>query len=334
MSVAVAHPWVLALLLLALLPLFRSADCPLPYSWLQLLPRDPVSQWLGWLVRFAAMLALAAVVLGLAGLHRPAVAVERIGRGAEIVLLLDRSRSMDESFVARSQAETIMGTHSRRSKRHVARELLSRFVERRGQDLFGLLVFSTFPMRVLDLTSNQAAVQAAIRASDVGRGLGETDIGAALEAALSDFADRPYTGSRIIMLVSDGGAQLTPAVRERIADGLRRHRVALYWIYIRSPRSPGLMPESEVSDDIADTVPEHFLHKFFSSLETPYRAYQAENPQDLERAIADVGRLESLPIHLTEIVPPRDLAPWCYAAALPLVLLLIGAKAMEVRAWR
>lgn len=334
MSVQVVHPWVLVLLPLALLPLLRSAQRPLTYSWLRQMPKDRLSQVLAWLVRIAAVAAIAAIVLGLAGLQRPAAAVERIGRGAEIVLLLDRSRSMDEAFAGRTRMDTVMGTTVRRSKRHVAREVLSEFAARRGQDLFGMVVFSTFPMRVLDFTQHQETIQAAIRASDIGRGLGETDIGAALETALSYFTDRAYTGSRIIMLVSDGGAQITSAVRERIAEQMQRRRAALYWIYIRSPRSPGLLPEAEIGEEIADTVPEHFLHKFFLSMNTPYRAYQAENPEELARAMEDVGRLASMPIHLTELVPPRDLSRWCYATALPLVLLLVMAKAMELRAWR
>lgn len=335
MNLAVTQPWALLLLPLALLPLLRPAERLLTYPWLRLIPRDRLGVTLGWLLRAAAVAAIGAIVLGLAGLERPAVTVERIGRGAEIVLLLDRSRSMDEPFISsRAQFDTVMGMRGLKSKRHVAREMLSRFLADRGQDLFGMVVFSTFPMRVLDFTQHQETIQAAIRASDLGRGLGETDIGAALETALSYFADRPYTGSRIIMLVSDGGAQIAPAVRERIVEQMKRYRVALYWIYIRSLHSPGLMAEAQIEDEIADTVPEHFLHKFFLSMGTAYRAYQGENPQDLTRAINDVGRLENLPIYLTETVPPRDLSGLCYAVAFPLVLLLVGAKAMELRSWR
>jgi hypothetical protein len=43
-------------------------------------------------------LALAALVFALAGPYRPETTVERVGQGAEIVLVLDRSRSMDQGF--------------------------------------------------------------------------------------------------------------------------------------------------------------------------------------------------------------------------------------------
>jgi len=35
-------------------------------------------------------------------------------------------------------------------------------------------------------------------------------------------------------------------------------------------------------------VPEVFLHRFFGSMGTPYRAYEAEDPESLQKAIADV----------------------------------------------
>ena len=82
-----------------------------------------------------------------------------------------------------------------------------------------------------------------------------------------------------------------------------------------------------------DTVPEHFLHKFFSGLGTPYRAYEAENPETLQKAIDDVNRIERLPIQFTEVLPRRDLSQKCYGAALGCALLLLAFKFVEVRRW-
>ncbi|MGZ8975777.1 MAG: hypothetical protein ACXW17_21405, partial [Methylomagnum sp.] len=44
----------------------------------------------------------AGLLLGLAGLFRREYTVERVGQNAHIVLLLDRSRSMDDSFAGRA----------------------------------------------------------------------------------------------------------------------------------------------------------------------------------------------------------------------------------------
>jgi mxaC protein len=75
------------------------------------------------------------------------------------------------------------------------------------------------------------------------------------------------------------------------------------------------------------------LHRWFGSLTTPYRAYEAGDSQALQRAIADVDRLERLPIITVETVPRRDLVPWADGAALAAVLLLLAARLAEIRRW-
>ena len=348
----VTCPWVLVLLPLAAIPLLWDARAELRYSWLVLVPRDAVSTLLAWALRVAGALALAALVVGLAGAYRPATQVERIGRGAEIILVLDRSRSMDQAFVSAMtknglpegfrEGRNVLGDNlsynrsdtRRESKGHTARRLLADFTANRKEDRFGMIMFSTLPIRVLEFTQKQEAIQAAITAGDIGRGLSETDIGLALEDALSYFDDRPYTGSRLIMLVSDGGDHIDPDARTRITALMRKHRVALYWIYIRSYGSPGLMVESDEAPTNADSVPEYFLHKFFQGMGTPYRAYEAENPQALQRAITDVSRLENLPITFYDTLPRQDLSQYFFGLALVLILFLLAAKIAEVKTWQ
>jgi mxaC protein len=341
------HPWVLLLLPLAVLPLVAEAGTPVVHSWLRLMPRDAASEALQWVLRGASALAIAALVVGIAGPHRPEYDVERVGTGAEIVLVLDRSRSMDQNFAAGRVTGAPAGTGpeaierytrlnqtgARDSKGKVARQMLAEFAAKRSQDRFAMIAFSTLPMRVLDFTQKQEVIQAAITAGNIGRGLSETDIGLALQDALSFFEDRPYTGSRIIMLVSDGGDHMEPDARERITYLARKLRVAVYWIYIRSFRSPGLMADSSEPPSNTDIVPEYFLHRFFQGIGTPYRAYEAENPEALQKAIDDVNRLENLPITYRDTVPRRDLAPWCHAVALACIAVLLAGNLVELRRW-
>lgn len=340
-----AHPGVLLLLPLALLPLLHRRSDGLAHSWLGLLPVDPASDALAKALRAAAVLACAALVLALAGPHRPEIQVERTGTGAEIVLVLDRSRSMDQGFAGAGRADAPKGTgpealtyylslqqrRNQNSKGQVARQLLGEFAAKRPADRFAMVAFSTLPMRVLDFTQKAEVIQAAITAGNIGRGLSETDIGLALQSALDTFEGRPYTGSRIVMLVSDGGDHIDPDVQERVARLVKRHRVSLYWIYIRSSSSPGLMADASEAPAQRDTVPEYFLHRYFQSLGVPYRAYEAENTEALKTAIDDVNRLENLPITYTDTVPRRDLAAWGYGLALACVLLLLGANLLELR---
>lgn len=346
-SIGWAHPAWLWLLPLALLPLLRDGRTTRSHSWLALLPADRASVTLKWLLRVLGALAIACIVVALAGVYRAEYEVERVGQGAEIALLLDRSRSMDERFVSSSASVNGPAPGSaawyaynqqdesvRVSKGQAARQLLGEFAASRQQDRFAMAVFSTLPIRVLDFTQKTDVVQAAIAAGEVGRGLGETDIAAALLEGLRFFDDRPYTGSRIVLLVSDGGDHIDPGVRQLIVDRLRAQRVSLYWIYIRSARSPGLRASAGDAPAAVDTVPELFLDRFFQSAGVPYRAYEAENPESLKRAIADVGRLENLPITYQDLVPRRDMTAHAYALALAAVLLLLASRWTEGRSWR
>ena len=341
------HPWLLWLLPLAALPLLAQPGGALVNAWPSLLRRDRASDLLGWALRLLGMLGLAALIVGIAGPYRPEYPIERVGKGAEIVLVLDRSRSMDQGFAGARPTGAMKGTgpeaidfyfsqapaRLRESKGKVARQLMAEFAAKRPDDRFGMIVFSTLPIRVLEFTQKEEPIQAAIAAGNIGRGLSETNIGLALEAALSYFDDQPYTGSRIIMLVSDGGDRLDSDAMERITHLARKHRVAIYWLYLRSANSPGLMLESGEAPENADTVPEYLLHRFFASLGTPYHAYEAGNAEALQKAIDTVNRLENLPITYLDTVPRRDLSAVCYGAALACVALLLTANLVEIRRW-
>ncbi|HSV69225.1 MAG TPA: vWA domain-containing protein [Methylibium sp.] len=338
------HPWLLLALPLALLPWWQRPREALVWSWGELLPPDRASDLLDVGLRAIASLAVAALVVGAAGWYRPAYEVEQVGQGAEIVMLVDRSRSMDQPFVtgaARHQQPSLLSYQtgreaadkSRQTKQQVAREMLAGFAAQRGADRFAMETFTTLPIRVMGFSQKPAAVQASIAAGKIGRGLAETDIGLAMLDALDLFRDRPYTGSRIVMLVSDGGDVIEPERRDNIAKLAREYRVGIYWIYIRSHRSPGLRAE-EAAMANGETAPEYFLHRFLGGIGVPYRAYEAEDPEALKRALADVGRLENLPISYRDIVPRRDLARWAWGAALALVLTLLVAKLTEIRTWR
>lgn len=331
MSLAFEHPWLLALLPLALLALTGAPSTAATYSWLEPLPRDLVSLAADWLLRLASVTAIAAVVTGLSGPYRPEVQVERVARGAEVVLLLDRSRSMDQPF-GNDPNLPAFSAAAPEPKGRVAKQILAEFAAKRSQDLFAMVLFSTFPVPVLSFTQHQEMIQAAIAAGQIGRGLADTDIGRALLSAASLFAERPYSGSRVILLVSDGGAQLDPETRAQIVRAMKRHRIALYWIYIRSYRSPGLAGDPAQSDD--EAVPERSLHAFFKTMGMPYRAYEAENPDALQRAVADVSRLEQLPLTYTELLPRLDLSGHCYRLALAAALVLACASVFELRRWR
>ncbi len=333
MSLGFEHLWVLLLLPAGLLPLFTRPAPVLAHPALGLVPRDRWSRLWAAAVPLVPVAAITAAVVALAGPYRPAEEVERVGRGAQIIVLLDRSRSMDEPFYTRSQpAVPLMAMPRGESKGAVARRLLSEFVSGRREDMYAMIAFSSRPIVVLPFTRKQDMVQAAIGAGGVGGGLAETDVGVGLNEALRLFEHRPFLGSRIILLVSDGATRIGPIAQEALSRRLRRSHVVLYWVYIRTRNSAGL--DQEPLDGGAQGPPQQALHRFFVDAGVPYRVYTAEDRDALKRAIADVGRLQRLPIRYRERHPRRDLSGRLYGLTAILVGALILVRLSLIREWR
>jgi mxaC protein len=331
LNIAVLYPWVLSLLLLSIVPLFSTDVAVVRFSSLALIPDDRVSTLIAMILRVARSASLALVAIGLSGPYLPEKQIERIGEGAQIILLLDRSRSMDQPFGGQPFRNPLI-TEDTDAKGTVARRLLSEFVADRRNDKYGMLVFSTEPIQVLPLTDKTEIIQAAIDAGNIGRGLSETNVGAGIIAAIRFFEGQPYTGSRVVMLVSDGGARLDKLTRIHIADLLERHRVALYWVYIRSRHSPGIVPAGS-DEQRDDTAPARVLHEYFETLETPYRVFDAEDPNALATAIAKVNELQSLPIRYVDVIPRKKIGRWFYVAGMALITMLLFVERTEIRRW-
>src|SRR3984957_912199 len=341
MSLAIApnidltHPWVLLLLPLGVLPILPAPSDTLLFSYLPWLPADPAGQIVGWLRTAFAVLAIASIVVGLAAPGRPQTQVVRTGRGAEIVVLIDRSRSMDQRMlpsdwrtidpIIRTQQAWNRGPQKSRT----ARELLSHFVEKRPEDRFSLMFFSGGPLPVVPFTQHGEVVQAGITDGGTAPRLSNTDGGRALLAAIAESDTRESTGSRAVLLVSDGGAQLDPPTRQRITAGMRRNRIALYWLYLRSINGASL----DDNDPDAAAIAEVAMHRFFQSMGTPYHPYQVSEPKDLVQAVAEVGGQQNLPLDYLEQVPRRSYERACFALGALACLALLGFSALQLRSW-
>ena len=65
------HPWLLWLLPLAFVPLLAQPGGALASAWPALMPRDRASDLLAWALRASSVLALVALIIGMAGPYRP-----------------------------------------------------------------------------------------------------------------------------------------------------------------------------------------------------------------------------------------------------------------------
>lgn len=320
-------PQLLALLPLALLPLLRRRRDALDFSWVELIPQDALGRWLHRVWQWLALLTIALVVVALAGPGKSESRIERIGRGAEISILLDRSSSMDAT-IRRNAPQPGERPKPAQTKNDVARGALSWLLQQRPENRYALTLFNVSAIRVAAFTDEPDVIQAGLDASDIGRGPNETSMGLGLLAAIEGFDGRDYTGSRAILLVSDGGARLDEELQAAIAQGLKRNRISLYFIYIQSdPNSPDL---ELVGTDTDSGLDEVALHVFFDALDSEYRVFQAEDPESMAAAVRMIDQLQNLPLLYYERVPRIDYRRTCFVAALSCCLALVGLSAARL----
>jgi len=320
-------PWLLLLLPLALVPLLLDRHHSHRYSWLGMLPRDRLSDLLGLLLKILAALALFAIIIGIAGPATPAQYIQRTGVGAQLVLVIDRSASMDDPF-----SGAVQSGNAGESKAQAAERLITQFVKQRKNDMFGMVTFSNSAIHALPLNDSREAILAAIKAAG-GAALFQTNIGSGLTSGLSQFDKTPDSGSRAIILLSDGGGRMGAMSQEKIRDWLDRMHVTLYWIVLRQPGAISIFDKDFKPVEDRPLPPAVELNDYFKSLRTGYQAYEAEDPTSLAAAIEDINRKEKKPIRYMDEIPGRDYSPWCYLLAALFIGLLLAVKFIEVRTW-
>lgn len=322
-----ATPWVLWLLPLSILPLILQRAHTRTYSWLQMLPADRLSDLTGLLLKAMAVLGLLAILLGLAGPHTEAQYVERLGVGAQIGLVLDRSASMDDPF-----SGGVNGTVGE-TKSAAAARLITQFVKSRQNDMFGMISFSNSAMYVLPLSENRDAIVAAVQAT-AGNALFQTNIGSGLTSVAGLYDKVPDNGSRAVILLSDGAGRIDAATQQKIRDWFDRLKINLYWIVLRQPGGISIFDENFKPEEDKALPPQIELRDFFNTLKTQFRAYEAEDPKSLELAVNDINQREKKPIKYMEQIPGKDYADACFLLAALMIGLLLGVKFMEIKTWR
>ena len=321
-----SFPWILWFIPLAFIPLlFKEASLQY-YSWNEMIPKDRLSRIIAMVLKFIATLILLTIILGLSGPHSLQREIEKTGIGAQIALVLDRSASMDDPFAGNDQSKV------GEMKSAAAARLITDFVNSRKNDMIGMASFSNSGMYVLPLTDNKNAIISAVRAT-AGNALFQTNIGSGLTTGAELFNKVPDSGSRAMILLSDGAGRIDAATQEKIKDWLGRFKISLYWIVLRQPGGISIFNTSFKARDDEPLPPQIELNEFFKTLHSPFQAYEAEDPKTLQKAIEDINQKEKKPIKYFEKIPGQDYSTHCFVAATLMMIALLTLKLIEVRSW-
>lgn len=319
------HPWALVLLPLALVPFWFKSHQGQMYSWLDIMPRDRFSELAEFAIKLVTALILACIVIAIAAPQGAEQKVQKIGKGAQTVLVIDRSVSMEHPFAG----DAVSG-RAGEVKSAAARRLITRFIDSRPDDMMGVVAFTNSALYGIKITSNRDAIHAAINAA-TSSGINQTNIGAGITKGVTLFDNIQSSGSRAIILLSDGAGKLSPRVKQKIQQQLNSKGINLYWIVLREPDDVSIFSDRVYDEGMAPAAVE--LDRFFSSLKTKYKAYEADNPAALQSAIQDIDSREKNAIQYSVTIAGRDYSHDFIVIALVLSLLILIVKNLRVHSW-
>jgi len=219
----------------------------------------------------------------------------------------------------------------------VAKEVISRFLGRRLNDRFGLVIFAGSAVTMCPLTLDHEVTQALLDRVKLGVLPDGTAIGLGLGTAVNRLRTSKAE-SKIAILVTDGAnnaGQLDPLTAAELAakEGIVVHTVLVgkggevpIPMRERDPRT-GVVRTRVVRGEV-ETNPE--LLAEISRL-TGGTSFRAQDPEALEEVFSEIDVLERTEFTSTRLVRYRErFEPWA-AAAFVLVLLALGLEGLVGR---
>ena len=327
-----AHPYFLLLLLA--LPLLawwkhrREQPAALLYSSTQLLAtlRD-MTRWTPG--RILSLMRWVALVLFIIGLARPQhVESETTVRasGVDIVTALDLSTSMaaeDPGFtIKREQVNRL----------EVAKDVLKRFVEKRGNDRIGLVAFAGRAYIAAPLTLDHDFLIQNIDRLNFGLIEDGTAIGSGLSAAVNRLQELK-SKSKIVILMTDGQNNAGKVPPITAAEAAQALNVKVYTIGVGT-RGMGRMPYTDpFGRKRYQPVPVDIDEKTLTAIaqKTGGKYYRADSSDTLRKIYEEIDRLERSEVETRKYVQVEELFKW---AVIPGLLLLAAEVLLGNTIWR
>jgi Ca-activated chloride channel family protein len=259
--------------------------------------------WLLWLA-WALLCVAAARPQQLGDAVQPPLA------GRDLMLALDLSASMSEPDMELGGRPVDRLT--------AAKAVLADFLDRRGGDRVGLLVFGRRAYALTPLTLDRDSVRDQLNDSVIGLAGQETAIGDAIGLAVKRLRTQPV-GQRVLILLTDGvntAGVLQPAKAAELArdEGVRVHTVAF-----GGDGSLSLFGFQLPMPGGGDEIDEATLRAVAAM--TGGRFFRARDTAALAGIYAEIDRLEPVERPGKAVRPKHERYAWPLAAALGCALL-------------
>lgn len=318
-----AWPWLLPAALLPLLvralPAAKPASGPaLRVPWTQAL-QDIAAAGTGLALprRFPWLLLCAWVLLSVAAARPqalgPALAPPQAGR--DLLLALDLSASMGEEDMVLGGRDVDRLT--------AAKAVLADFIDRRGGDRLGLIVFGDRAYALTPLTLDRDSVRQQLQDTQLGLAGRATALGDAIGLATKRLALQP-ANRRVLILLTDGvsnAGNLDPQQATRIARdaGVRIYTIA----FGGDERSVSLFGFKLPLGGAAE-MDEAGLRQIAQT--TGGQFYRARDTEELAKIYAQIDRMEPVQRQAQLLRTRIELFPWPLAGALGFGLLALWRR--------
>lgn len=342
-----ANPYYLFLLptigLAAWLVLRRRIRTGLAFSAVAMLPA-PRTTWRMTVARLLPFLYLAALFLTIIALARPQTVLSRTHRAADVIamkMVVDISGSMSALDLSE---RTPTGVRYR-TRLDVVKTMFADFVDRRPDDLIGLITFGGYAVTRVPLTADHEAMQHVLSGVKVpsevyvdGKVVNQEELLTAIGDALAMGCTRLKNAepvSRIMVLLSDGASNtgtVSPEAGIKLAAELG---IRVYTIGIGTPGASSAPFRArdifgrETIRRANVSLDETLLRRIAE--ETGGRYFNVRDPRGLETALEDIDALETTRVDSDVYTQYNELFPrFLY----PALILLVAATSLNMLAAR
>lgn len=289
-----------------------------------LLSRLPVRP--SWRQRAALLspyLFLLALLCGIIALARPRKEFARITESKNAIAIemaIDISGSMESPDLSRPG-------QPRKSRLDIVKETFRDFVEKRSDDLIGLVAFGGYATTRCPLTSDHKALSDILAETDIPGKKGEvidmaekmTAIGDGLAMACARLQTASNVASRIVILLSDGVHNYGDVTPEQAIEVAKTEKIKVYTIGIGKPNWKDKMQNFFLMGSPEPDFDEKTLKKIAS--QTGGRYFNVQRAAGMEKTLAEIDALEKTEVEKISYVRYEEsFAPWILASIVALFL--------------
>lgn len=299
------------------------------------LPARPAT-WRTRLLPIIPALFIAGLLSGIIALARPQTYLARVTRHTDAIaiqMVVDCSGSMEAlDFATRDVLKTRLD---------VVKETFASFIERRPDDLIGLVTFGGYATSRAPLTIDHAALLHILKGVEIPKNVFDTEgrimnqeemmtaIGDALATGCNRLAMATNVKSRIMVLLSDGESNTGAVKPEEAARAAKALKIRVYTIGVGTTGvAPFLTRDMfgrQVVRQAEVRLDEDLLRRIGDTTGGQY--FNVKDPKGLARALESINRLEKTRIDQSEYTQFNEL----FALFLvPGLVLLIGAGSLNL----